>query len=149
MNADSIHTLVNFGGNHRWRARRYRPRDEREVLDILARHRAERVRAIGSLHSWSDVAASSDVVLDMSEFAEVAPRAAEGVVRVLRHVLLVRPCLACSFRREIALGQALPARRDRGFPHVSAARAIPGAMPGERSGRRFSQRVHRQGAPTA
>ena len=74
--------IVNFGGNQRWRARRYRPRDEREVLDILARHRAERVRAIGSLHSWSDIAAGADIVIDMSGFAEVEPRAADGVVRV-------------------------------------------------------------------
>ena len=74
--------LVNFGGNQRWRASLYRPRDEREVLDILARHRSERVRAIGSLHSWSDVAAGADVALDMSAFDAVEHRAADGVVRV-------------------------------------------------------------------
>jgi len=75
-------TLVNFGGNQRWRARRYRPRDEQEVLDILARHRSRRIRAIGSLHSWSGIAGAPDVVLDMSEFDKAEPRVADGVVRV-------------------------------------------------------------------
>ena len=30
--------FVNFGGNQRWYARRYRPRSEAELLDILGRH---------------------------------------------------------------------------------------------------------------
>jgi FAD/FMN-containing dehydrogenase len=75
-------TLVNFGGNRSWRARCYRPRDEGEVRDILARHRAERIRAIGSLHSWSDIAVTPGITLHMSRFDEVEPRAVEGVVRV-------------------------------------------------------------------
>ena len=70
-------TLANFGGNQRWQPRRsYRPRSEQEVLDILSRHRSERIRAIGSLHSWSEVAVAPDVLLDMGEFVEVEPRAA-------------------------------------------------------------------------
>ncbi len=59
--------LVNFGGNVTWQARCYRPRNEEEVLQILGRHRSERVRAIGSLHSWSDIAVTPGVTLDMSE----------------------------------------------------------------------------------
>jgi len=66
-------TLVNFGGNSRWQARCYRPRDEQAVLNILERHRSERIRAIGSLHSWSDIAKVSGVTLDMSRFDEVHP----------------------------------------------------------------------------
>jgi FAD/FMN-containing dehydrogenase len=71
-------TLVNFGGNRAWHARCYRPRDEQEVLAILARHRAERIRAVGSLHSWSDVATVDGVALDMSAFDEVAPFKRDG-----------------------------------------------------------------------
>lgn len=74
--------LANFGGNQRWLARRYRPHSKEEVLDILARHSAERIRAIGSLHSWSDIALTPDITLDMSRFDEVRHCAADGVVRV-------------------------------------------------------------------
>jgi FAD/FMN-containing dehydrogenase len=66
-------TLVNFGGNRTWQPRCYRPRDESEVLQILARHRSERIRAVGSLHSWSDVVVVPDVALDMSRFDDVQP----------------------------------------------------------------------------
>lgn len=67
-------TLVNFGRNLRWQARGYRPRDDDAVLAILGRHRSERIRAIGSLHSWSEIAQVSDVTLDMREFADVRLR---------------------------------------------------------------------------
>src|SRR5262245_55762879 len=63
--------IVNFGGNQVWQARCYQPRDEQEVLDILQRHRGGRIRALGALHSWSDVAVSPDVVLDMSQLNRV------------------------------------------------------------------------------
>ncbi len=71
-------TLVNFGGNRTWETLRYRPRSEQEVLDILARHHKERIRAIGSLHSWSDVAVVSGVTVDMSRFDEVQPVTGNG-----------------------------------------------------------------------
>ena len=70
---ERLQALVNFGRNLRWQSRCYRPRNEDEVLEILERHRSERIRAIGSLHSWSDVAKVAGVTLDMSEFAEVRP----------------------------------------------------------------------------
>ena len=47
---ERLRTLVNFGRNLRWQSRCYRPRDEDEVLEILERHRSERIRAVGSLH---------------------------------------------------------------------------------------------------
>jgi len=65
--------LANFGRNLSWQSRGYRPRNDDDVLEILERHRTERVRAIGALHSWSDVAQSDGVTLDMSEFADVRP----------------------------------------------------------------------------
>src|SRR5881394_3114145 len=65
--------LANFGRNLNWQSRWYRPRNDDDVLEILEKHRTERVRAIGALHSWSDVAQSDGVTLDMSEFADVRP----------------------------------------------------------------------------
>lgn len=70
--------LVNFGGNRTWETLGYCPRTEQEVLDVLARHRSGRIRAIGSLHSWSDVAVASDVTVDMSQFDHVQPVTANG-----------------------------------------------------------------------
>ena len=70
--------LTNFGGNRIWHTLRYRPRTEREVLDVLARHRGERIRAIGSLHSWSDVAGAYGATLDMSRFDTVQPVGGDG-----------------------------------------------------------------------
>ena len=70
---ERLRTLVNFGRNLKWQSRCYRPRNEDEVLEILERHCAERIRAIGSLHSWSDVARVAGITLDMSEFADVRP----------------------------------------------------------------------------
>ena len=62
----------NFGGNQRWQAQRhYRPESEDEVLAILDRHRRDRIRALGSGHSWSAIAVCSEVTLDMSRFDEV------------------------------------------------------------------------------
>jgi L-gulono-1,4-lactone dehydrogenase len=77
-------TLVNFGGNVTWTARWYQPRSEQEVLDILERHKHDRVRAIGSLHSWSPVAGGSTVTLDMTHFdaVDLVTRGAETFVRV-------------------------------------------------------------------
>jgi L-gulono-1,4-lactone dehydrogenase len=87
-------TLINFGGNQTWAARCYRPRTEADVLAILARHAVGRVRVLGAGHSWSDVAVSSDVTLDMSGFNDVTTitRDGETLARVgagcrLQHVL--------------------------------------------------------------
>ena len=66
-----IRTQTNFGGNHTWQARCYQPASEQEVLEILDRHRQGHIRAMGSKHSWSDVAACSDVSLDMSKLNQV------------------------------------------------------------------------------
>jgi FAD/FMN-containing dehydrogenase len=75
-------TVTNFGGNQTWRARCYQPRHEQDVLDILQRHRHGQVRAFGALHSWSDVAASADVALDMSRLDQVRPFVKDGATFV-------------------------------------------------------------------
>ena len=55
----------NFGNNVRFRPRRiYAPTSEQEVLDILAQHRHERIRVMGSRHSWSPVIESDGVLID-------------------------------------------------------------------------------------
>lgn len=64
--------IANFGGNQRWRTLRYRPADEAEVLEILRRHAHQRIRAVGSLHSWSELAVCEEVALDLSGFQDVA-----------------------------------------------------------------------------
>jgi L-gulono-1,4-lactone dehydrogenase len=69
---------TNFGGNRRWYSRCYRPTNEAEVLELLARHRGERIRVLGSLHSWSDIASGADVSLDMSAFSDVEPFTRDG-----------------------------------------------------------------------
>ena len=43
----------------------YTPADEQEILQILDRHRGQRIRAVGRLHSWSDAVLSDDVLLDL------------------------------------------------------------------------------------
>lgn len=68
-----LRTLANFGRNLRWKARCYRPRNDDDVLKFLEKHRSERIRAIGSLHSWSEIAQGTGWTLDMSEFADVRP----------------------------------------------------------------------------
>jgi L-gulono-1,4-lactone dehydrogenase len=61
--------VTNFGGNTTFQpAVRYAPRTEAELLDILSRHRGRRIRAIGRLHSWSDVTVCEDVLLDLRHF---------------------------------------------------------------------------------
>ena len=77
-NAGEPCTLTNFGGNQAWQARCHRPRTEQDVLDVLARHRTGHIRALGALHSWSDVALSSDVALDMRAFDQVRPFTKDG-----------------------------------------------------------------------
>ena len=81
---DNLRKIANFGGNVGWYSTCYTPASEDEVLDILVRHPNVTVRAIGSSHSWSDVAANSEIALDMSALNSVALIEANGqdLVRV-------------------------------------------------------------------
>jgi len=81
---DSLRKVANFGGNVGWYSTCYTPASEDDVLDILVRHPNVTVRAIGSGHSWSDVAANSEIAFDMSALNSVAPLKAKGenLVRV-------------------------------------------------------------------
>jgi len=65
--------ITNFGGNQRWYSRRYQPKSEAEIIEILERHQGSTIRAIGSGHSWSATAANADIALDMSLINSVQP----------------------------------------------------------------------------
>ena len=69
---------VNFGGNQSWHTRRHEPASEAEVLDLLDRHQGDRIRALGSKHSWSDIAAGADVSLELSRMTSVEPFVKDG-----------------------------------------------------------------------
>ena len=71
--------VTNFGGNVSFVPRHYyTPRDEPEVLAVLDRHTGGHIRAIGSLHSWSDVVTSDDVIVDLRHFTRVTTTDHDG-----------------------------------------------------------------------
>ena len=81
---DNLRKIANFGGNVAWYSTCYTPASETEILDILARNPGVTIRAIGSGHSWSDVAANPEIALDMSALNSVMPIKLNGedLVRV-------------------------------------------------------------------
>ncbi len=115
-----IRPQVNFGGNHTWQSRCYQPASEHEVLDILERHSQGHIRAMGSKHSWSDVAACSDVSLDMSKLNHVHVYTKDGET-------FVRVGAGCRMQR---LLDQLHATSDRTLPTLGAIKGqtISGAI---------------------
>jgi len=75
--------IANFGGNVRFTPRHfYEPRTEDEVLAILDRHAHDRVRVVGSRHSWSEAIVCHDVIIDLTHFDQVTlTETAAGEVR--------------------------------------------------------------------
>lgn len=68
-----MQTITNFGGNIRFTPRHiYEPRSEAEVLEILNKHRGQRIHASGSLHAWSAAAQSDDVYLTLQHLNSVS-----------------------------------------------------------------------------
>lgn len=64
--------ISNFGKNVLFNPEHfYTPSTEEEVLAILNSHNQEKIRAIGSLHAWSEAAASDGVIVDLRNFREV------------------------------------------------------------------------------
>lgn len=112
--------FVNFGGNQKWYARRYRPRSEAELLDILERHPGRTIKAIGSGHSWSGIAAGADIVLDMSALDGVEPTTHDGLD-------IVRVGAGCRLQN---LLDRLHATTDRTLPTLGAIKkqTISGAI---------------------
>ena len=63
---------VNFGGNIVLNpGTAYVPETEQEVMEILDRHRGQRIRCIGRLHSWSRAIEVDDVLLDLRKLNHV------------------------------------------------------------------------------
>ena len=64
--------IQNFGRNVIFEPKSYyEPRDEAEVLALLAKHAGETIRVVGSKHGWSDGIVSKDVVLSLCHFDEM------------------------------------------------------------------------------
>jgi hypothetical protein len=117
---DRLQRITNFGGNQSWYSRCYAPASEAEVLDILSRHPGVTIRAVGSGHCWSDVAANSHIVLDMSALNSVTPIKANGLD-------LVRVGAGCRLQD---LLDRLHAVTDRTLPTLGAIKkqTISGAI---------------------
>lgn len=65
-------SITNFGANVQFTPRQhYSPRSEAEVLEILSKHRGQRIHAAGSLHAWSEAARSEDVYLTLEHLKSV------------------------------------------------------------------------------
>ena len=62
---DGVQDITNFGRNLRWSSRVVRPASEAAVLELLAATANQTIRVISSGHSWSPIAANSDVALDL------------------------------------------------------------------------------------
>ena len=65
-------SIQNFGGNVRWSpARYYQPRTEQKLLSILQKHQGEQIRAVASRHSWSPIAATPGITIDLKALTGV------------------------------------------------------------------------------
>src|SRR6266478_3672865 len=117
---DGLQQIANFGGNQRWYTRCYAPASEVEVLDILTRHIGVTIRVTGSGHSWSDIAANSDIALDLSALNSVTPIKTNGMD-------LVRVGAGCRLQE---LLDRLHAATDRTLPTLGAIKkqTISGAI---------------------
>ena len=70
----------------------YRPKSNAEVLEILDKHRQQKIRVIGSLHAWSDAAKTTGVVIETAALNSVAVDAESSRVTVgggckIKHLL--------------------------------------------------------------
>lgn len=56
----------------------YLPESHSEVLDILARHRGQKIRVVGRLHSWSDAPMGNNVLLDLRKLNDIRVEHRDG-----------------------------------------------------------------------
>ena len=115
-------TEVNWAGNHRYRAERiHRPSTLEEVQEIVAA--ASQVRALGSRHSFNDIA-------DAAELVELSALPADVVVD--------RDAATVSFGAGLTYGELAGALHGEGLalhnmaslPHISVAGAVATATHG-------------------
>src|SRR6056297_184966 len=79
LRRSSSMSRTNFGKNIRLAPKVfYTPENEQEVLEILLRHRGQRIRCCGRLHSWSKVIESDDVLVDLRQLNQVIPQTDSG-----------------------------------------------------------------------
>ena len=71
--------IVNFGANITFQPQiALTPCSEDEVLQILKQHAGRQIRAVGRLHSWSEILRADDVVLDLRHLQSVQIEQREG-----------------------------------------------------------------------
>lgn len=95
MSTLSMPAITNFGANVTFTPQlSYQPRSEGEVLEILQKHRGQRIHASGSLHAWSEAARSDEVYLTLQHLNAVhvlhendGPRANIGAGCQIKRVL--------------------------------------------------------------
>lgn len=67
--------LTNFGRNVSFQPGvLVTPENSRQVVEYLERYRGRKIRAVGSLHSWSVAAVGEDVVVDVRRLNEMSLR---------------------------------------------------------------------------
>jgi FAD/FMN-containing dehydrogenase len=75
--------IKNFGRNLRFKPKYfYSPKNEMELLDILQQHKDGKIRAVGSLHSWSDLVKTDEALIDMRHFNRIEVFTQNGDTRV-------------------------------------------------------------------
>ena len=68
----SSNLIQNFGRNLTFQPKQfYSPNSESELLDILQRCKDGGIRVVGSLHSWSNLVKTDDVLIDMRHFNRI------------------------------------------------------------------------------
>lgn len=71
-NAASPQRLSNFGANLQFQpGLLVQPRTEEELLSVLRENQGKRCRAIGRLHSWSEVVVGDEIVVDTRNLQHV------------------------------------------------------------------------------
>ncbi|HIL20537.1 MAG TPA: FAD-binding protein [Candidatus Thioglobus sp.] len=79
----SAELIQNFGRNLNFKPKYfYSPNNEFELLDILQRHKDGKIRVVGSLHSWSNLVKTDEVLIDMCHFNHVEVFKRNGETRV-------------------------------------------------------------------
>ncbi|MGK7368943.1 MAG: FAD-binding protein, partial [Candidatus Halalkalibacterium sp. M3_1C_030] len=77
--ASRFQSITNFGQNVHFTPKHfYIPKSEEEVLQVLNKHSDDQIRAVGSLHSWSELVSSDKVVIDLRHFDDINIEKQEG-----------------------------------------------------------------------
>ena len=76
---EKTEVVTNFGGNLKFTAAEVcRPTSENELLRFLEQNPTRKIRAMGSLHAWSELVETSEVLIDLSGLNQVSVITREG-----------------------------------------------------------------------